>query len=263
MKPTLAALLLAAGLPAWLAAQGRGAPAPPRSPKEAAPVDLTGYWVSIVSEDWRWRMVTPPKGDTESIPLNPDGKKLAAAWDPEKDQAAGMQCKSYGAPAIMRVPGRIHITWADDQTLKIDTDAGTQTRLFHFGGKPTADTRPAVQSSLQGYSAAKWEGGLRQQPAAGAPPQLGERLGQRSRSLEVVTTNLNAGYLRKNGVPYSANVKLTEYYDLFKDPDGTERITVTTIVNDPEFLLLPFVTTSDFKKEPDGSKWDPSPCAAK
>src|SRR3989442_6171902 len=111
---------------------GRGQ-APPQTPKAAAPIDFTGYWVSIVTEDWRWRMVTPPKGDFASIPTNPAGGQVGQQWDPAKDEAAGEQCKSYGAPAIMRVPGRIHITWDNDTTLKIETDAGEQTRLFHFG----------------------------------------------------------------------------------------------------------------------------------
>ena len=79
-----------------LHAQGRGGrPAGlPTTPKVAAPVDLTGYWVSIVTEDWRWRMVTPPKGDYSSVPLNPEGRKVADAWDAAKDEAAGEQCKS-------------------------------------------------------------------------------------------------------------------------------------------------------------------------
>lgn len=259
MQKSFAILVFFAGLPAGLAAQDAGAAATaPRSPREAAPVNLTGYWVSIVSEDWRWRMVTPPKGDAESVPLNPEGKRVANAWDPAKDEATGLQCKAYGAPAIMRVPGRIHVTWDDDRTLKIETDAGRQTRLFHFDGKPPAGARPSVQ----GYSAARWEPGLAQQPAGGQPPQLGVRLGQRSRSLEVVTRNLSPGYLRKNGVPYSADATLTEYYDLFTEPAGEERITVTTIVNDPQYLTMPFVTTTDFNKEPDGAKWDPVPCTS-
>ena len=62
--------------------QGRGAPPTPRA---AAPVDLTGYWVSVVTEDWRFRMVTPPKGDYASVPLNAEARRVADAWDPSKD----------------------------------------------------------------------------------------------------------------------------------------------------------------------------------
>jgi len=124
---------------------GRGnAPAgPPPTPKASAPVDLTGYWVSIVTEDWRWRMVTPAKGDYASVPLNAEARKVADAWDPAKDEAAGDQCKAYGAAALMRLPERIHIFWDNDTTLHIDVDAGTQTRVFSFAQGPGQTLRRA------------------------------------------------------------------------------------------------------------------------
>src|SRR5271170_3218714 len=112
-------------------------PQPPKSAQAAAPVDFTGYWVSVVTEDWRWRMVVPIKGDFASVPLNPEGRRVATAWDPSKDTADD-QCKPYGAASIMRVPGRLHISWQDDTTIKVETDSGTQTRLLHFGGTPPA-----------------------------------------------------------------------------------------------------------------------------
>jgi hypothetical protein len=229
------------------------------SAKAAAPEDLTGYWVSPVMEDYRWRMLTPLKGDAASVPINDAARKIVDAWDPAKDEMAGLACKAYGAPAIMRVPGRLHITWQDDNTLKIETDAGGQTRLFHFGGTPPAN----AEQGWQGYSAARWDPGVGPAPAGlgfvgGAP-----RIGTQSRSLEVVTTHLRPGYLRKNGVPYSARTTVTEYYDRFREPTGDEWFTVTTIVADPEYLAVPFVTTTDFRKEPDGSRWNPVPCSAR
>src|SRR6185295_19804833 len=109
--------------------RGRG---PAQSPREGAPIDLTGYWVSVVAEDWKFRMVTPKKGVYDSLMLNAEGRRVADTWDPAKDEAAGEQCRAYGAANIMRIPGRLHITWQDDSTLKIETDAGTQTRVLHF-----------------------------------------------------------------------------------------------------------------------------------
>src|SRR5215831_6478579 len=161
-------VLLIAG-PGRIWAQGRGgAPQAPVSAKEGAAEDLTGYWVSLVTEDWRFRMVTPPKGDYASVPLNPEGRRVADTWDPAKDEAAGNQCKSYGAAALMRVPGRLHVTWADDNNLKIETDAGTQTREFHFGQAQP----PAGDAGWEGYSVANWEyaGGGRG-GRGGGPPQ--------------------------------------------------------------------------------------------
>src|SRR5918995_3640688 len=112
--------------------QGQGRQGGPAVPRTAAPVDLTGTWVSLVTEDWRWRMVTPAKGDYASVPMTPAARKVADAWDPARDTAAGEQCRAYGAAAIMRVPGRIRISWESDTALKVETEAGTQTRLFHF-----------------------------------------------------------------------------------------------------------------------------------
>src|SRR5687768_18042446 len=91
------AVLAAAGVltsPA-LIAQGRSdqAAQPTPTPRAAAPIDLTGYWVAIVNEDWRWRMVTPPKGDYASVPLTDEGRKVADTWDISKDG----RCEAYGA----------------------------------------------------------------------------------------------------------------------------------------------------------------------
>jgi len=241
-------LALAAGGPV-VAQRGQapGAAAqPPATPRGRAPIDLTGYWVSIVNEDWRWRMVTPPKGDVASVPLNAEGTKVANAWDPATDGS----CLAYGAAGLMRIPTRLNVTWQDDQTLKIETDAGQQTRVLRFD----AGTPPA-QRSLQGYSVAQWE----TPPAGrggGAPqaPRFGD--------LKVTTTNLTAAWLRKNGVPYSENTTVTEYFDRFQAPNKDEWLVVTTIVSDPKYLNQDFVTSTHFKKEPNGAKWSPSPCKA-
>jgi hypothetical protein len=227
----------------------RGQAQPAATPQAAAPVDLTGYWVSVVTEDWRFRMVTPAKGDYASVPLNAEGRKVADTWDPAKDEAAGNQCKSYGAAALMRVPGRLHITWENDTTLRIDTDAGTQTRPLHFGGQPPQ----GGQAQLQGYSAAEWE-------MAGGRGARGTTPGG---SLKVVTTRMLPGYLRKNGVPYSGNAVLTEYYARTIEPNGDSWLIVTTIVEDAQYLQQPFITSTHFKKQPDASGWNPTPCTAR
>jgi hypothetical protein len=82
-------------------------------------------------------------------------------------------------------------------------------------------------------------------------------------SLQVVTKGFRAGYLRKNGVPYSENAVMTEYWDLYKRPNGEEWLTITTQLDDPQYLRAPRLTAPLFKKEPDGSKWDPTPCSAR
>lgn len=212
---------------------------PPKPPKEAAPIDLTGYWVSIVSEDWRFRMVVPPKGDYPDFLLTPEGKKIADAWDPAKDESEKDHCKAYGAPNIMRVPGRFHITWADDYTLKIETDAGTQTRLLRFSapGKPVVAGTP----SRQGTSTAQWE----------------------RKSLRVDTSNLLPGYLQYNGVPFSSNLKMVEYFDVIREPGGEVWLIDDSVLTDPSNLVRSHKRSTHLRKQADASGWDPQPCVVR
>jgi hypothetical protein len=217
---------------------GHAQTAPPTA-RAAAPIDLTGYWVAFVTEDWRFRMLVPPRGDYRGVPLNAQGRRVADAWDPMADATPGNQCKAYGAAAIMRVPGRLHVTWQDDNTLRVDTDAGTQTRLFRFA--PAVST--VATRSWQGESAARWD----------TP----------NRALTVTTKNILSGYLRRNGVPYSENAKVTEYFDIAPTPGNGQLLVVTSVVDDPTYLVRRFIVSSHFKKERDGSKWSPIPCSAR
>ncbi len=229
-------------------AQFPPAPPLPKGPPAWAS-ELQGYWGSVISQNWRLRMVTPPKGDYVGIPLTAAAKAIADEWDPARDTAEGLQCKSYGAATIMTLPEHLHIAWQNEKTLKMDIDAGTQTRLFHFDDAAPADGPP----SWQGQSAATWV--LRHTPDF-APPNANARY------LQVRTNHMLAGYLRKNGVPYSANALLTEDYDLVHAPGGETWLIVTTTVTDPLYLDYPLPLSAIFKKLPDGSHWDPTPCSA-
>jgi hypothetical protein len=239
-KPGLLVLLLIAtvSLSARIEAQrGGGAPAGPApSGRAAASDDLTGTWVSVVAEHWHLRMLVPPKGEFAMLPLNQAARKLATAWDPAKEPAGDEQCKGYGAAAIMRIPSRLDIRWAGDNTLRMEIDSGTQTRTFNFGGGAAA-SQPA---SWQGYSTAAWVRG----------------------DLQVVTTRLRPGYLRKNGVPYSDQARLEEHFDRFTEPNGDNWLVVDSIVTDPVYLNAPYITSVAFKKIPDKQGWDPTPCRA-
>lgn len=213
--------------------------------REVAPVDLTGYWTAVVTEDWRWRMVTPPKGDYASLPLNEEGRRVADSWDPE---AEGDACKVYGAAGVMRMPLRVHIAWENDNTLRIDTDHGMQTRLLHFDPA----TAPS-EHSLQGHSTAHWG---REDIGFDREDWQEANIGA---TLKVTTTHMSPGFLRRNGVAYGNDTVMTEYFDLHA-AYGDEWFTVTTIVSDPQHLTQEFITSSSFKRLPDGSSWNPVPC---
>ena len=165
-------------------------------------------------------------------------------------------CLAFGAAALLRMPTRLRISWEDEQTLKIETDAGQQTRLFHFAG----DISVPAQRSWQGYSTAAWTrpvGGFDLRTVFGAPGAGGD--GPPRGALKVETRNVRAGYLRKNGVPYSESAQLTEYLSRISAV-GNDYLTVLSVVHDPTYLTTDFITSSQFKREPDASNWNPSPC---
>lgn len=208
-----------------------------QSAREQAPVELTGQWVTVITEDWAWRMQTPPNGDYASVPLNAEGVRIADTWQ----EALDGSCLAFGAPALLRQPTRVRIRWSDDETLELSTDNGRQTRLLHFGANEPGPP------SLQGHSVARWLG------------REGARGGAGWAALEVVTTRLTPGWLRPNGVPYSERAVLTEYFDTFAV--GQEAwFSVTTIVEDPVYLTEPFVISSNFKRETARAGWQPAAC---
>ena len=273
------AVVVAAVLCLWLPAQSRaqgarGQGGPPQTAKASAPIDLTGDWTAVLTEDWHVRMFTASKGDFGSgppgavaqivtgrlgvganpaqdgnIPYNLKGAQAAVAWDAAADEAAGQQCRAYGAPGIMRQPTHLRVTWADDNTLKVEADFGTQTRLLHF-----APPTQAPAASLQGHSVASWT-----RMGGGG----GQANFQRGGALKVVTTHLTPGYYWKNGMPYTANAALKENFFLLEVPDGGTWMTLTQLVEDPDYLTQPYVVNYHFKKLPDGSKWQPTPCVVR
>jgi hypothetical protein len=272
------ATALAIGLPVacapfiWTPAWAERAPTPPAaaplvqqagrggagqaaaSARARAPIDLTGYWVSLVTDDWRWRMVIPPKGDVLYLPVNEAGRRAAEAWDPTQDAAAGEACRAYGAGGIMHLPGRLHITWENDNLLKVEIDTGSQTRLFHFDDPESSDAEP----TWQGFSVASWElpGGGR---GRGGAQAQSARPGS---SLRVVTTHMRPGYYRRNGVPYGANATMTEWFTVLTEPDGNAYLLVTKSLEDPEYMNAPYVRTVQFRKQDDATGWNPTACFA-
>jgi hypothetical protein len=264
----LAACTLFAGAAQAQRAARNAAPAgPPPTPQQAAPFDLSGYWESVVTEDWRWRMLTPPKGDYTSMPLNAQGIKVANTWTEDQDGS----CKAYGMAGLMRMPTDLHVTWADANTIKVQTDWGMQTRMLRF----EKGDGPVGAPSAQGNSFAQWERPVQlaigaYRPNLGAIDVNGNVVPAAPRGnnggqpqggyLKIETSNLAPGWLRRNGVPYSAKTRVTEYIQGFKDPQGREWIDVFTVVEDPEYLAQPYVTSSDYRRLPDGSKWSPHPC---
>lgn len=225
--------------------------------KAQAPFDPSGYWVALVTQDWRYRMVVPGPGQYSGIPISLAGKQFADSWKAADAIAAGKACTAYGAPALMMAPTRLHITWQDDNTLRVETDAGQQTRLLHFN-----DTPPGAPS-LQGTSKAQWltppavmsfGGGGPGSAPPGAPPA------PKYGVLRVSTNNLLAGLLRKNGAPYSDKTTLQEDWMLNALPGGGDYLTISAVIKDPVYLRGDYYVAPVFVRESDASKWQPAPC---
>jgi len=251
LRCALALSFSLASIAANVSAVAQPPPGPPdtRSPRERASIDITGQWVAVVNEDWRWRMVTPPVGDTASLPVNERARAAAATWDLERDKAEGALCKAFAGPGLMRQPTRIRIEWEDDDTLRLEFDAGRQVRRFDFAPQPTAER------SLQGYSEAQW---FRQTQSRGV---FGARTPPDGGSLVVRTTQLTGGYLRPNGVPFSERATVKEFFSTFTLPgDAGTWLVLTTVVTDPEYLTTEFLMSTQFKKEASRSAWNPRPC---
>jgi hypothetical protein len=262
----LCALALAA--PA-ASAQAPGGQQGPANAKQAAQFDITGQWVAVVSEDWVYRMVVAPKGDRGSIPINDAAKQVAEQWTPSE---GALSCKAYGAIGVMRMPTRMRIAWQDENTLKMDFDAGQQTRLLRFNSglppigystsePPSTFRAPnvAIEPSLSGYSVAAWHKQRQSRGLGfGGPPTQPNQSG----ALAVVTTHLSDGYLQSNGIPYSSDAVMREFFNLITLPDGSEWLVVTSIVDDPKYLTMPWVTSVQFKRERNAdAKWRPTACS--
>ena len=243
--------------------QGGGPPPAPQTGQSARLTDFTGYWVSVVNQDWFLRMITPPKGDYRQVPLNAAARKVADEFDPaqyggDKYQTSGIvDCRAYGAAGVMHMPTRIHITWASANVLKIETDWGEQTRLLNFDpARLNGDVEMMMRTgeigptqaapSMQGHSFAMWELPYRLNAnqwqrgnagrGGGGLTGSGGDLAQPGGNMAVLTTNLTPGWLRRNGVPYSARTRVIEHFLTFQDPTGANWINIVTEVNDPEYL---------------------------
>lgn len=278
---TLMPLSLSLSLYAQAPTQGAGKPpAPAPTAKALAPFDLTGTWVSVVTEDWRYRMVAPvketdvtlglkpaqPNGERQllvGVPLNAAGKAATLRWTP----AEAGRCEAFGIGSGMRAPGLLRIAWESDSVLRIEIEAGQQTRRIHFN----PSTPPAGPPSWQGASVGDWDaapnvidvlrpGGF---DTRNANPGAAEGTAVSSlswRPLKVVTTNFRAGWLRPNGVPYSARARITEHFMRYPVPGAGEGLTVRTVVDDPTYLEQPFMVSTNFQRVADAARRKPEPC---
>ena len=228
-------------------------------------------------------MVTPPNGATwPSVPVNAEGARWRPAWNLAADNAAGNQCKAFGVGGIMRQPGRIRISWQDDSTLKMEFDAGTQTRLLHFDraaqpparrrhgrasprrvGRPGRRSRPGEAPRGSGRRRRRAAGaGRRRRRACAAARRRDGGVDQRGGDIKVVDDELpRRATCGRTACPYSEQATITEYFHrLPTHPNGDSWLNVVTIVEDPRYLTQPFYTSTNFRLEANDSLFNPTPC---
>jgi hypothetical protein len=204
---------------------------PPANARAAAPVDLTGYWVPFISEEWRYRMVMPLKGDYRGIPLTPEGTRVANSWNPAAPEPE--PCKAYGAPAIMRIPGRLHVRLAGLRTaLRLDTDAGTQTRAV-----PIRTRYTRVGPADSGRARRTRAGSL---PAA-VPHQAPDRYGRHDQRASRLSAAKRCAVQRRR---HGDRIFRRRRAPVWRP--GTDR---HDVVEDPQYLQRPYIVSSHFKKE--------------
>ena len=195
-------------------------------------------------------MITAPPGDFPGLPLSPAGRAIAMAWDPKTDGS----CKAFGAAALMRIPTRVRISWADDATLKIETDNGQQTRLLH-----SVPAARRVRHRCRAIPRPIGSGRCHPTIRSGSTSQaaLPRRPAARCGSSRPISA---AAGCAATVCPTARRPPSPQFFDRFPVPDGSEWFVVTTQVVDPEYLLGRLVTSSHFRREPDASKWAPKPC---
>ena len=183
--------------------------------------------------------------------MNPAAQKIADAWDPAKDEAAGEQCKAYGAPGLMRGPTRLRITWLDDDTLKLETrlrDADAAVRL---------PRRPRRRAPRPGRASRWRSGSSRAAAGAAAAPRFGAHEDRSPRSCGPATCARTASRTATGTV-------FTEYWDLHTETNGDNYLVVTNIGERPDLPAGALDYGAALQARTGRRrKWDPAPCDAR
>ena len=230
---------------------------PPRSARAAAPVDLTGTWVSVVTEDWQWRMVTPKKGDVRQRAAQcrrTPCRRLCGSV------ARTVMCEAYGVgghhadagAAAYQLAGRLH---AEDGERCRSADATAAVRRTPRRPASPSAARPrrdAGKRSLQGDSVAEWQGGGAGEidPFTGR----GDRPGCTALGL---AEGANHEHARRTGCgatacPTARTTVVTEYFTRFTHPQAGDWFVVTTSVDDPTYLTRLVHHQQQFQERADG-----------
>jgi len=192
------------------------------SSRASAQADLTGSWNGFFHEDQPERIPGPALGDYLGLPINDSARAFAEAWDASRLTIPEHQCRAHSSPYILRGPLNMRI-WEerDAQTQQIvaihqDISNFQQRRTFWMDGR--AHPSDYAEHTWMGFSTGRWEGD----------------------ALVVTTTHIKQMWHRRNGIPQSDRVTLTEHYIRHGNV-----MTLVTYTNDPAYLTEPLVKSTN------------------
>ncbi len=193
----------------------------------AQSLDLAGIWQPRFHEDQPERLAGPELGDYLGLPITEGARRFADSWDPSRLTVPEHQCQVHISPYIYRGPLNLRIWEEKDprtqQVLAIKQYISTyeQTRTIWMDGRRHPSANAA--HTWMGFSTGRWVGD----------------------ALEVDTSHIKQGWVRRNGVPQSDRARLTERFIRH----GTV-LTHISIVIDPVYLTEPLVKTQNFVQSP-------------
>jgi len=175
----------------------------------------------------------PEIGDYGGVPINEAARLFGLSYDASRLTLRQHQCDGYVAPYQIRAIGNAR-AWEERDP---HTHRLTAIHWYNqtFEGKRTI-----------------WMDGRPHPPAYAPHTWMGFSTGRFvDNALEVQTTHLKQGWLRRNGLPESDQATMVEFFLRHGD-----RLTHTAVVTDPVYLAEPFVKTTDFFRQPiDHQAW--------
>jgi hypothetical protein len=189
----------------------------------AAQLDLSGVWAPVFHEDQPERIPGPALADYAGLPVNDFARQWALAWDPDRLTAQEHQCQAHTAAYMYRGPLLLRV-WEerDPRTqqilaLRMYINNYEQNRTVWMDGRPHPPEYAA--HTWMGFSTGRWQGNI----------------------LTVQTTHIKQGWHRRNGLPSSDRIRLTEHFIRHGD-----LLTHVSIVEDPDYLEEPLIKSQDF-----------------
>ena len=193
----------------------------------SAQIDITGSYNALFHEDQPERIPGPALGDYLGLPINESARAFAETWDASRLTVPEHQCRAHSSPYILRGPLNMRIWDERDRetqqvvAVHIDISNFQQRRIVWMDGRPHPSAN--AEHTWMGFSTGRWDGD----------------------TLVVTTTHIKQMWHRRNGVPQSDQVTLTERFMLHGPV-----LTYVTIIDDPVYLTEPLVKTTNMLQNP-------------